>query len=143
MRSVNVVRFLFRRRKLRTLLILTAAWCLMLVGFTVLSSRKPNKEEELFTRKNINSSTGSPGEKKPNHVPRNADRSAENAREKIILATDVKIAKESAGKLNLHMWSICGFHANDLKQSPLFPGFPDRKAFVTNFAKKRNRKQYR
>ena len=137
MRSVNVVRFLFRRRKLRTLLILTAAWCLMLVGFTVLSSRKPNKEEELFTRKNINSSTaGSSGEKKPNHVPRNADRSAENAREKIILATDVKIAKESAGKLNLHMWSICGFHVNDLKQSPLFPRFPDRKAFVTNFAKK-------
>ena len=137
MRSFNFVRFLFQC-KLRTLLILTAVWCVMFVGFMVWSSRKPNKREDvLFTDTSTNrSSTGSSGEKKPNHVPRNADNSSENAKEKIILASSATIAKESAGKLNLHMWSICGFHVNDLKQSPLFPRFPDRKGFVTNFATK-------
>ena len=139
MRSFNVLRFLSPKRKLRTLLILTAVSCLVFVGLTVSSFKKPNKREDVLFMDSIltnRSSTGSSGEKKPNHVPRNADNSSENAKEKIILASSATIAKESAGKLNLHMWSICGFHVNDLKQSPLFPRFPDRTAFVTNFSTK-------
>ena len=130
MRSFNVLRFLSLRRKFRTLLILTAVWCLVFVGFTVWWSRKTNKREDvLFTDTSTNrSSTGSSGEKKPNHVPRNADNSSENAKEKIILA----------GKLNLHIWSIRGFSINELKQSPRFPYCPDRKTFVTNLATKGN-----
>lgn len=35
--------------------------------------------------------------------------------------------------LNLHKWNICGFHVEDLRQSPLFPHFPDESEFIENF----------
>lgn len=40
-----------------------------------------------------------------------------------------------SGKLNVHIWDhICGPHVEQLRQSPLFPRFPSRRRFITDFA---------
>ena len=42
----------------------------------------------------------------------------------------------STGSLNVHMWSeICGMDVNILRNWPLFPYFPDKRSFISEFRK--------
>ena len=39
----------------------------------------------------------------------------------------------TAGKLNLHQWTLCGNQVETLRQYPFFPCLPDKKTFITTF----------
>lgn len=49
----------------------------------------------------------------------------------------------SSGGLNVHVWvNLCGTHVHQLRHTPLFPRFPNKRLYITDFRSKSTTVQY-
>ena len=137
MPTFNVARYIVGRCSLRKLFICIGCCCLAVcclafsVGLMGQIFRYDGNNRWGKSTRNIPLAKSSDGKEQENaRLPKLSP--LENAVESAVTAE-----REVKGKLNLHSWNICGLRVDDLRNSPLFPRFPVKKEFATNFTSER------